>query len=44
MENMVKFAKSIPINLKVKEENGEKFGKWILRKAFEKCNFVIIIA
>ncbi len=36
MENMVKFAKSIPVNLKVKEENGEKFGKWILRKAFEK--------
>ena len=36
MENMVNFAKSIPVNLKVKEENGEKFGKWILRKAFEK--------
>jgi asparagine synthase (glutamine-hydrolysing) len=33
---MVNFAKSIPVNLKVKEENGEKFGKWILRKAFEK--------
>jgi len=36
MENMVKFAKSLPVNLKVKEENGKKFGKWILRKAFEK--------
>lgn len=35
MENMAKFAKSVPVNLKVKEENGEKFGKWILRKAFE---------
>jgi len=35
-ENVVEFAKNVPVNLKVKEENGKKFGKWILRKAFEK--------
>ncbi len=33
--DMIKFAKKIPADLKVKEENGIKFGKWILRKAFE---------
>ena len=29
------FAKNIPAKLKVKEENGKRFGKWILRKAYE---------
>ena len=31
-----KLAKEISSNLKVKEENGKKYGKWILRKTFEK--------
>jgi len=34
-ENVVECAKKIPANLKVKEEKGKKFGKWILRKIFE---------
>lgn len=29
------YAKTIPSNLKIHEENGKKYGKWILRKAFE---------
>jgi asparagine synthase (glutamine-hydrolysing) len=29
------FAKKIPSDLKIHEENGTKYGKWILRKAFE---------
>jgi len=29
------YAKKIPSDLKVKEEVGAKYGKWILRKAFE---------
>jgi asparagine synthase (glutamine-hydrolysing) len=29
------YAKKIPSNLKVHEEKGIKYGKWILRKAFE---------
>ncbi len=29
-------AKSISAELKVREEDGKKYGKWILRKAFEK--------
>ncbi len=33
--SVVDFAKKIPVNLKVKEENGIKLGKWVLRKAFE---------
>ena len=32
---MVEYAKKIPANLKVNEENGKTFGKWILRKAYE---------
>jgi len=32
---MMEFAKSIPVNLKVKSEGEKRFGKWILRKAFE---------
>ena len=34
-DSVVKYAKSIPADLKVHEENGKKFGKWILRKSFE---------
>ena len=33
---VVKFAKKIPANLKVRNEKGKRHGKWILRKAFEK--------
>ena len=33
--SVVELAKSIPANLKVKEEKGERYGKWILRKTFE---------
>jgi len=29
------FAMDVPANLKVREENGQTYGKWILRKAFE---------
>jgi asparagine synthase (glutamine-hydrolysing) len=29
------FAQTIPSDLKVREEAGKKYGKWILRKAFE---------
>ena len=32
---VVDLAKSIPSNLKIKEHNGKKYGKWILRKTFE---------
>jgi len=35
-EKVANYAKSIPANLKVHEENGKKYGKWILRKAFER--------
>lgn len=34
-EPVAAYAKSIPADLKVREENGKKYGKWILRKAFE---------
>ena len=33
---MINFAKSLPISDKIKDETGQKFGKWILRKVFEK--------
>jgi asparagine synthase (glutamine-hydrolysing) len=33
--NVMNLAKTIPANYKVKEYNGKKYGKWILRKAFE---------
>ncbi len=29
------FAKQIPLDLKIKEQNGVKWGKWILRSCFE---------
>jgi asparagine synthase (glutamine-hydrolysing) len=34
-DSVVEYAKSIPADLKVHEEKGKKFGKWILRKSFE---------
>ena len=35
-ENMIQLAEKIPVNLKVKNENEKRYGKWILRKTFEK--------
>ncbi len=35
-DTVVEYAKSIPADLKVHEEKGKKFGKWILRKTFER--------
>ncbi len=35
-EKVVSLAKEIPVNLKVKNENEKRYGKWILRKTFEK--------
>ena len=34
-QKVVELAKEIPSNLKVKEENNVRYGKWILRKTFE---------
>lgn len=34
-EGIVEFAKDIPASLKVKNQNGKRYGKWILRKTFE---------
>ena len=34
-ENVKKLAMKIPVELKVKSERNRKYGKWILRKAFE---------
>lgn len=34
-DKIVEYAKSIPAELKVHEENGKKYGKWVLRKTFE---------
>ena len=34
-ENVIEYAKKIPANLKVRDEKGKKYGKWILRKIFE---------
>jgi len=34
-DNVMNLAKTIPANLKVKEDNGKMYGKWILRKVFE---------
>ena len=30
-----KFAQNLPIDMKIREEGGKKYGKWILRKTFE---------
>jgi asparagine synthase (glutamine-hydrolysing) len=34
-KDVLDFAKTIPTDLLIHQENGIKFGKWILRKAFE---------
>ena len=34
-EKVMSYAKVIPPDLKVREERGRKYGKWILRKTFE---------
>ncbi len=34
--DMLDFAKSLPVDHNVRNEMGKKFGKWILRKTFEK--------
>ena len=35
-EKVIKLANETPVNLKVRNENGKRHGKWILRKTFEK--------
>lgn len=35
-DDVVAYAKSLSPELKVREENGKKYGKWVLRKAFER--------
>lgn len=35
-ESVIEFAKTVPSNLKVREEKTKRYGKWILRKTFEK--------
>ncbi|MFQ5475414.1 MAG: asparagine synthase-related protein [Nitrosopumilus sp.] len=35
-DTVIEFAKKIPANLKVKNENKKRHGKWILRKTFER--------
>ncbi len=34
-DTVLEYAKKIPSDLKIHEEKGKKYGKWILRKAFE---------
>jgi|TARA_Y100000780_G_scaffold218739_1_gene224039 asparagine synthase (glutamine-hydrolysing) len=34
-ENVIKLAETLPIEHLVNQKNGVKFGKWVLRKAFE---------
>jgi asparagine synthase (glutamine-hydrolysing) len=34
-KKIIEYAKSIPTELKVHEENGKKYGKWVLRKTFD---------
>ena len=34
-DTVSEYAKKIASDLKIREENGKKYGKWILRKAFE---------
>lgn len=38
--SMVDLAMKIPPSLKIREHNGAKIEKWILRKAFEKTNYL----
>lgn len=35
-KKVIEFAKAIPSDLKVREEKTKRYGKWILRKTFEK--------
>jgi len=35
-DKVVELAKSVPANVKVKNEGDKRYGKWILRKTFEK--------
>ena len=35
-QKVLEIANKIPSNLKIKEEKGKRYGKWILRKTFEK--------
>ncbi len=35
-KKIIEFAKNLAANLKIKNENNVKYGKWILRKTFEK--------
>ena len=35
-QKVIEIANQIPVKLKVKEENNKRYGKWILRKTFEK--------
>ena len=35
-DEVVKLAKEIPANMKIRNEGGKRYGKWILRKIFEK--------
>ena len=34
-QNVIDYAMKIPSSLKVNQKNGKKYGKWILRKAYE---------
>ena len=34
-QNVIRLVETLPINYLVNEKNGKKFGKWILRNAFE---------
>ena len=34
-KNFMNFSQRIDVNLKIRKENGQTWGKWILRKAFE---------
>lgn len=34
-KKVIEFAKTLPVDLLVRQENEKKFGKWILRKTFE---------
>ena len=35
-QKIIELSNQIPSNLKIKEEKGKRYGKWILRKTFEK--------
>jgi len=34
-ENIIRSVETLPVNLLINQKNGIKFGKWVLRKAFE---------